>query len=178
MVDPDLDGYVDSSEHLSDEAQHLSSRHHRVEAGTGIVEVALVELAHISLSWSWQVSAVDLTNPKALDLLDFLVHRKPSSKWECKVVSRGAELSILILEVVDQLHVCTVLVCQGIFELEDWSVDLFATVKLRDPTNSVENVFAKDTDSTRPVARAFCGPELHVDPFVVRIPDWYIAMIG
>lgn len=131
MVDPDLDGYVDSSEHLSDEAQHLSSRHHRIEAGTGIVEVALVELAHTSLSWSWQVSAVNLTNLKALDLLDFFVHRKPSSKCECKVVSRGAELSILILEVVNQLHVFTVLVCQGIFELEDWSVDLFATVKLK-----------------------------------------------
>jgi len=103
------------------DSQNLSIGDHRI-VGTGNVEIALVELAHAALGHGGLVTAVDLCDVVALDVLDGSVHGEPSGEGDGQVVTQRAQLSTLVGEVVDELAVLTVLAREDLLELEDRTV--------------------------------------------------------
>lgn len=75
------------------------------------------------------------------------------------------------MEVVDQLCIVAVLVCQDVLEFEGWSDNLVSAVEFEDSLNLVRCIFATDDVSARPVGCALRCLELHVRWSRRRLPS-------
>lgn len=71
-----------------------------------------------------------------------------------EVVAKGAELSALVLEVINEFAVLAVLACEDLLELEDGGVDRDCAVELKDVGDLAEDGLAEEHVGWVPVFRA------------------------
>jgi hypothetical protein len=114
------------------------------------VEIALVELSHAAFGHSRLVTAVDLGDLVALEALHTRVHGKPPCKRDGEIVTQRAELSALVLQVVDQLRVLPIFAAENLLELKDGRVERRGPVALEDVRHRLEEAVAEGS--------VFAGP--------------------
>ena len=133
VVDLDRVAAVPSQllEDLANNAQHLGIGNHRVE-GTGDIEVTLVELAHPALADGGLITTVHLGDVVPLDAADIRVHGEPAGKGHGQVVAQRADLTTLVLQVVDELGVLAILASQDLAQLKDRGIEGGTAVALED----------------------------------------------
>jgi hypothetical protein len=131
-------------EHIVDNLEDLGVGNHGV-VGTRDIEIALVEFPHAALCHGGLVTAVDLCDLVALEVLHAGVHGEVAGQRDCQVVAQRAQLTTLVLQVVDELRVLSIFAAENLLELEDGRVERRRAVALEDSSHLLEEAVAESS---------------------------------